>query len=325
MSQKLLSVIVAVYNVENYIAECINSICNQSYSQLEIILIDDGSTDRSGIICDSFAKRDKRIQVIHQKNQGVSSARNAGLDAMHGEYMTIVDSDDYILPETFAATIKIMDEHNLDRCSFGSFREGTGGNGTGKISLSLEDEHDARLQDCLINERVITWGSVYKSSLWKGIRYPVGHVHEDSAVAHYIIDRIQRCGSIDKEYYYYRITPTGICQTAAVKPHTRYDYVLACEDRLQYAVKKNMCVLQSRSVLIKAILSYLTAFYGTDSPIDDSYNNAIQLLRTQRKLPYYSRSLNTKYKIFLFCFDRMNFVHKIGAKLSIWAKNIHRN
>ena len=324
MSQKLLSAIVAVYNVENYISECITSICNQTYSNIEVILVDDGSTDNSGNICDSFAEKDIRIKVIHQKNQGVSCARNAGLDAMHGEYMTIIDSDDYVLPEAFATTIKIMEKYDLDCCGFGSFREGNGGNGTGKVSLSMENEHDARLQDCIINERVVTWGSVYKSSLWKGIHYPVGHVHEDSAVAHYIIDRIQRCGSIDREYYYYRINPTGICQTAVLKPHTRYDYVLACKDRLQYAIKKNMCVLQSRAVLIKSILSYLTAFYGTDSSIDASYNEAIQLLRDQRNLPYDSSLLNPKYKMFLYCFDRMNFVHKWGAKLSIWSKNIRR-
>lgn len=324
MSQKLLSVIVAVYNVENYISECITSICNQTYSNMEIILVDDGSTDNSGIICDSFAEKDKRIRVIHQKNQGVSCARNAALDIMNGDYMTIIDSDDYILTETFAATVEIMEKYNLDRCSFGAFRNGSGGNGTGKISLSLESEHDTRLQDCLINERAVTWGSVYKSLLWKGIRYPIGHVHEDSAIAHYIIDRIQRCGYIDKEYYYYRVNPIGICQTAALKPKTRYDYILACEDRLRYAIKKNMCVLQSRAVLIKSILSYLTAFYGTDSPIDVSFNNAIQLLCDQRKHPYDKSMLNAKYKIFLYCFGRMDFVHKISAKLSIWSKKIKR-
>ena len=323
MSQKLLSVIVAVYNVENYITECITSICHQTYSDLEIILVDDGSTDNSGAICDTFAEKDNRIRVMHQKNKGLSGARNAALDVMRGNYMTIVDGDDYVLPEAFAEAITIMEKYTLDRCSFGAFREGKGGTGTGKISLSLEDEHDARLRDCLANERTINWGSVYKSSLWKNIRYPVGHVHEDSAIAHYIIDRIQRCGTIDKEYYYYRINPTGICQTAVMKPHTRYDYVLACEDRLQYAIKKNMCVLQSRAVLLKSILSYLTAFYGTDSPVDNSCNRAIQLLRNQRKLPYDRNKLNTKYRIFLFCFDRMNFVHKAGAKLSVWAKSIH--
>lgn len=324
MIPKFLTVIVAVYNVQDYLSECINSICNQTYSNMEIILVDDGSTDDSGAICDAFAEKDKRIRVIHQKNKGLSGARNAALDVMQGDYMTIVDGDDYVLPEAFAAAINTMEKYHLDRCSFGAFREGNGGNGTGEISLSLEDEHDARLKDCLTNERTINWGSVYKSSLWKGIHYPVGHVHEDSAVAHYIIDRIQRCGSIDKQYYYYRINPTGICQTAVLKPKTRYDYILACEDRLQYAIKKNMCVLQSRAVLIKSILSYLTAFYGTDSPIDVSFNNAIQLLRDQRKHPYDKSMLNAKYKIFLYCFGRMDFVHKISAKLSIWSKKIKR-
>lgn len=321
MSQKLLSVIVAVYNVENYITECITSICHQTYSDLEIILVDDGSTDNSGAICDTFAEKDNRIRVIHQKNKGLSGARNAALDVMRGNYMTIVDGDDYVLPEAFATAINAMEKYHLDRCSFGAFRTGNGGNGTGKVSLSLEDQHDARLRDCLTNERTINWGSVYKSSLWKGIRYPVGHVHEDSAVAHYIIDRIQRYGSIDKKYYYYRINPTGICQTAVVKPKTRYDYILACEDRLRYAIKKQVCIEQARAVLIKAILSYLTAFYGIGAVKDADYESATSLLRKLRKSTYDKSLLNAKYKIYLACFDRMDFVHKLGAKLSVWSKN----
>lgn len=236
--------------------------------------------------------------------------------------MTIVDGDDYVLPDAFAHAIRVMEENTLDRCGFGSFRGGKGGAGSGKISLSLENEHTDRLRDCFIHERAITWGSVYKSALWEGVRYPVGHVHEDSAVAHYIIDRIQREGFIDKQYYYYRKTPTGICQTSVVKPRTRYDYILACEDRLKYAMRKDMCVPQVRANVIKAVLSYLTAFYGADATKDADYEAAVNLLREQRRLPYDGGLLNGKYKVYLACFDRMDFIHKTGAKLSVWSKGI---
>ena len=318
----LLSVIVAVYNVKPYIAECISSICRQTYRNMEIILVDDGSTDGSGDICEEYAAKDQRIHVIHQKNKGLSGARNAALDVMQGDYMTIVDGDDYVLPDAFAHAIRVMEENTLDRCGFGSFRGGKGGAGSGKISLSLENEHADRLRDCFIHERAINWGSVYKSALWEGVRYPVGHVHEDSAVAHYIIDRIQREGFIDKQYYYYRKTPTGICQTSVVKPWTRYDYILACEDRLKYAMRKDMCVPQVRANVIKAVLSYLTAFYGTDAAQDADYEAAVNLLREQRRLPYDGGLLNGKYKVYLACFDRMDFIHKAGAKLSVWSKGI---
>lgn len=129
---------------------------------MEIILVDDGSTDGSGDICEEYAAKDQRIHVIHQKNKGVSGARNAALDVMQGDYMTIVDGDDYVLPDAFAHAIRIMEENDLDRCGFGSFREEKGGAGSGKISLSLENEHTDRLRDCFIHERAITWGRSIK-------------------------------------------------------------------------------------------------------------------------------------------------------------------
>ena len=94
--EDVVSVIVPVYNVEQYIRKCIESILNQTYNKMEIILVDDGSTDNSGIICDEYSKRDKRIKVIHKINGGLSDARNAGLDICTGDYIVFVDSDDYI-------------------------------------------------------------------------------------------------------------------------------------------------------------------------------------------------------------------------------------
>lgn len=116
--------------------------------------------------------------------------------------------------------------------------------------------------------------------------------------------------------------PTGICQSSAVKPQTRYDYILACKDRLNYAIYKNICIAQARSILIKSILSYLTSYYGNDLAMDEYYKKATNLLREQRKLLYDSSLLNTKYKLYLLCFDRIDFVHKFGAKISLWSKKV---
>ena len=99
MQEKLLSVIIPVYNVEAYIEQCIESVCQQTYKNLEILYIDDGSLDRSGAICDAYAKKDTRLHVFHVKNGGLSSARNIGLNAMRGEYMTLLNADDYVLPD----------------------------------------------------------------------------------------------------------------------------------------------------------------------------------------------------------------------------------
>ena len=110
----LISVIVPVYNVEKYLEKCIDSICNQTYRNLEIILVNDGSTDKSGILCDKFKIKDSRIIVIHKENGGLSDARNAGIDIANGEVLGFVDSDDYIMPEMYEKMLNIMYANDLD-------------------------------------------------------------------------------------------------------------------------------------------------------------------------------------------------------------------
>lgn len=114
---KLITVIVPVYNVAKYLEKCVKSIQDQTYKSLEIILVDDGSTDSSGAICDKYATEDSRIRVIHKPNGGLSSARNAGLDAAKGDYVGFIDSDDYIAPDFYESLLKISDKSNTIACS----------------------------------------------------------------------------------------------------------------------------------------------------------------------------------------------------------------
>ena len=107
----MVSIIVPVYNVEEYLRECVDSILNQTYSDVEVILVDDGSTDQSGNICDEYAKMDSRIKVIHKKNGGVSAARNTGIGEASGEYLMFVDSDDAIHPELVEAYMTVSYTH----------------------------------------------------------------------------------------------------------------------------------------------------------------------------------------------------------------------
>ena len=115
----LVSIIVPVYNTGTYLAPCLQSLCDQTYKNLEIILVDDGSTDGSGAVCDEFARRDDRIRVIHQKNAGVSAARNAGLDAASGAYLTFVDADDGLVPEAVETALRYLRENNADVVTYG--------------------------------------------------------------------------------------------------------------------------------------------------------------------------------------------------------------
>lgn len=324
MSSKLLSVIVPIYNCELYLEECIESICNQTYKNLEIILVDDGSTDNSPKICDEYAKKDNRIRVIHQPNSGVSTSRNTALDMSTGSYVVFMDADDTILPEAFELAVEIVEKHNLDFVRFFAYRSGNGGNGTGKVTLSLEDEYQERIKKCIVNEWAFGWGRVYKKELWENIRFPDGRIFEDSVVALYITEKAKRCGTIDKELYYYRNNPSGICNTTLLNSKKRFDYILACEDRLQFAKDKSVCIEEARAVLIKSVLYYLTAFYSSDDKKDDRYAYATDLLRRESKLPYNRKRLNGKYSVYLNCFDKADFIHYLGAKISLYAQ-IFRN
>jgi glycosyltransferase involved in cell wall biosynthesis len=116
----MISIIIPVFNVKSYLRQCIDSVINQSYTDIEILLIDDGSTDGSSEICDKYALQDKRITVIHQKNQGQGNARNVGIDRSHGEFIYFLDSDDWIKPKLFEAVIAHMKRNSLDLCFFGA-------------------------------------------------------------------------------------------------------------------------------------------------------------------------------------------------------------
>ena len=122
---KLVSIIIPVYNVEMYLAECIESVLKQTYQNLEILLIDDGSTDNSGKICDEYAKKDKRIKIIHKENGGVSSARNKGLDIAQGEYITFIDADDFVAENYVQALYKNLKENDSDLsfCKYSYFKD----------------------------------------------------------------------------------------------------------------------------------------------------------------------------------------------------------
>ena len=117
--KELVSIIVPVYNTGEYLIPCLQSLCDQTYENLEIILVDDGSTDGSGAVCDEFARRDDRVKVIHQKNAGVSAARNAGLDAASGAYLTFVDADDGLVPAAVETALRYLLENSADVVTYG--------------------------------------------------------------------------------------------------------------------------------------------------------------------------------------------------------------
>lgn len=241
MEQPLISVIVPVYKVEDYICQSLESILNQSYSNLEVILVDDGSPDKCPDICDSFAARDKRVTVIHETNGGPGAARNAALDVVTGDYIAFVDSDDWLEPEAYEVMIKFAQDRNLDivYCVPNEIEHD-------KVSGSryhyFPDRTvcDAReiLFRTLKNEiSAETWLKLCRRHCWDGIRFPEGRIYEDVAISHLLLEKAENpVGFLDKPLYNYRINPAGLTQTRAKT--SRYHFFLSLKERYEYAVKK---------------------------------------------------------------------------------------
>lgn len=206
---ELISVIIPVYKVECYLSKCVESIINQTYKNIEIILVDDGSPDNCGRICDEYALKDNRIKVIHTKNGGVSSARNAGIDASTGSFITFVDSDDYISQNYIETLYKNLTETNSE-ISVVDHTEIFDGNEFSKdVSagvITVFSQHDFIVQ--LLNKAIICscWGKLYKRDLFDDIRFPLGRVNaEDAWVLYKLCFKSSRIVYDDTISYYYLI------------------------------------------------------------------------------------------------------------------------
>lgn len=230
----LVSIIVPVYNVEKYINDCVKSILGQTYRELEIILVDDGSTDASGVFCDEWAKIDSRIIVIHKENGGLSDARNAGLDQATGDWIMFVDSDDFIHPDTVKLSLEIAQRNQSDLVTFGY--------------VEVDESCDYMQTEVeLVNEVVYTgdqllrvfvkqdtgyvmaWDKLYQKAIWEKLRFPIGKIHEDEFVIVDVLQRVTNATVIDAELYFYRQRQGSIMATRNLK--SEYDVLEAFELR----------------------------------------------------------------------------------------------
>ena len=218
-NEPVISIIVPVYNVEDYLQNCVDSILAQTFDKFELILVDDGSTDSSGIICDEYAKRDFRVRVIHQPNQGVSAARNAALDIIRGTYIAFIDSDDYVSEDYLLTLFTAISDTSADLSFCGFFWQ-------------REDEPDNKqMYICTDSYRVLSgfelsclryrnrldvapWGKLYRKELFLSERFPVGRVYEDQAVIPRVFYRAKKAVLIHTCHYYYRVRKNSISHSS---------------------------------------------------------------------------------------------------------------
>ena len=197
---KLISIIVPVYNVENYLGKCVESILNQTFKDFELILVDDGSSDKSGVMCDQYKEQDKRIKVVHKENGGLSSARNAGLEVAEGEYIGFIDSDDWIMPDMyqFLYDMAIISNADIAQCGFRKVDEEGYEYGEDSVSKSFVTKQYTgqeaikqlygKTQDKEIN--FLTWNKLYRSTLFSNLHFSEGKNNEDVIMTSKILTRI---------------------------------------------------------------------------------------------------------------------------------------
>lgn len=209
-----ISVIVPVYNMEKYMGQCLDSIINQTYRNLEIILINDGSTDASPEICNFYAQKDKRVRVIHQKNAGIAEVRNVGVQEATGDYIAFVDSDDWIDITMLEKLFNLIKESEADIAQCGYYRTDRDAlpkdNQVPNISV-YENEDILELLYCqnIRVETIVSWNKLYRRSVFDGIQYPTGRVGEDFATIYKILYNAKKLVRTSEQLYYYYFFNNG--------------------------------------------------------------------------------------------------------------------
>ena len=226
----MLTVVVPVYNVEKYLDRCVLSIISQTYENMEIILVDDGSKDKSGMICDGWMEKDSRIRVIHKANGGLADARNAGIDLSRGEYIAFVDGDDSIDRNMYEVMIDEMETSKAKiaccgkRKLYPSGKEVLTQNNSEKIVLSTSGAIGKLLSGVIIDESVCD--KVFKRVLFDGIRFPKGVINEDLPVMPYLFAKSERVVHVGEAFYNYHQNEGSITRSGySAKMHVYIDHL----------------------------------------------------------------------------------------------------
>lgn len=233
----LISVIIPVYKVEQYLNQCIDSIVSQTYKNIEIILVDDGSPDNCPYICDDWKRKDPRVKVIHKKNGGLSDARNAGLDLASGDFIGFVDSDDWIEPDMYEKLLKVLIDENADISSCGTIDSYDNSERNRSFPYSVGgSELFLKMIYKDTTFPVSTWNKLYRKKCWETLRFPLGKICEDAFTTYLLVDNANKIVQIPDLLYHYRIRENSI-MTSNFR-HSRMDEEEAWRRNYQYVQTK---------------------------------------------------------------------------------------
>ncbi len=346
---KLISVIVAAYNIETYLPRCLDSILGQTYRALEIIVVDDGSKDNTGLICDQYAKKDSRIQVIHQENQGLSGARNAGLYVAKGDYIGYVDGDDWIEPEMYQAMFEACEEEKaqIAVCAYRKVKEEEQQKAP-KCGISEECEK-AKAQEekeefsgrkyVLTRQEALdiyicdnksfhiynsVWSKLFRKDLVEGMGFPVGKKSEDIMYTTKAMTNANCCIFLDTPYYNYVLDRAGSIMNKKLHERRFHDEIPFWKEQVAYLKEIGMEEMSEKAFyhFCRRMLFYFVEF--KDKKMKVSAKEAVKILKNdkERIKAVYQRKFastgdKTRMKLFLLNPDLFYYIAKLYDRFVI--------
>lgn len=296
-----VSIIVPIYRVEPYLRCCVDSILAQTFRNFELILVDDGSPDNCPIICDEYAAKDYRIKVIHKENGGVASARNIGLEASNGAYLSFIDPDDWVKPEFLEEMLEVLQKENADMALCGTTRVWDDGSVTEEILPEKRCFELDEIQMLMTHGNwyyAVLWNKLYRRESFDGVHFPQNYIHEDEAVLHRVVGNCRKIAMIPQILYIYRQSDDSIMRRA-FNIH-RTDMLTAMADRIVFSFSRNWTDVYSvtSSKYVEMFFDYYFRFPRTKANekyfrrMDDSLKKA---------LPYILKSsrVSIRHKIYL--------------------------
>lgn len=305
----LLSVVVPIYNVEQYVEKAIESICTQTLTDMEIILIDDGSKDQSGSLCDEYAQKDDRIRVLHKENGGLSSARNAGIEVATGKYIAFVDSDDWIDPEMYAVLTGLLEKNQADLaiCSYkevsaGAIPQPTKGEGEitvwenqEALQVFIEEQEAYNIQNA-------AWNKVYKRSLMGELRFPEGKLFEDIAYTTKLIGRSKKTIYTSQPFYNYVVNRSGSIMNQTISKRIFTDQIPMYMEKRAYLEeigRRDLVQIHNRFFYKRLLLHYVELQKHKPEDYEALSKELVDLLHEEKaniKSAYASAAANPKEK-----------------------------
>ena len=315
MSDPLISVIIPIYNIETYLDRCISSVVSQTFRNLDIILVDDGSTDKSPDICEQWVQKDKRIQVIHKKNGGLSDARNAGILNAKGNYISFVDGDDYIEPDFLEVLLALISKYGAQISEVGTRI-------TNDQNVTLKERGIPASEICLgridaIKRLIIesglyqtVWNKLYVADLVKEVPFKVGKFHEDDFWTYQVFDKVEKLAATNKPLYNYVQRKGSIMDNGYTL--RRLDGLEARYERLFYLEKyPELSDFLNEQFMFNCLWHLQSSYrYLKEEERDAAIHYILTLKESISIVPFGELQANNKYKIW---YELFRFCPKITA------------